>query len=102
MAILLRDRAPIDGVFCTSDLIAFGARRYIQEAGLVLQDEIILVGFDDSPLNDWIAPWLSSVRVPYDEFGHAIAEAIVGSPMSERGNRHVLNHSLIVRGKIAT
>jgi LacI family transcriptional regulator len=101
IATLLRDRAPIDGVFCTSDLIAFGAHRYLQEAGLVVQDEIILVGFDDSPLNDWIAPWLSSVRVPYDEFGHAIAEAIVGLPMSDRGNKHVLNHTLIVRSTIA-
>lgn len=100
MARLMRTRARIDGVFCTSDLIAFGAHRYAQEAGIVVPDDIMLVGFDDSPLNDWIAPWLSSVRVPYDAYGHAIAEEIVAIRASNLGNQQVLTHSLIVRGKI--
>ncbi|MCP4381993.1 MAG: hypothetical protein GY798_11380 [Hyphomicrobiales bacterium] len=28
-----------------------------------------MVRFDDNPLNEWVAPWLTSVRVPYDAYG---------------------------------
>ncbi len=82
------------GIFCTSDLIAFGAHRRIQEAGLAVPRDLILVGFDDSPLNDWVAPWLDSVRVPYDSFGPAIARA-VADPAGAAET--MLPHRLIVR-----
>ena len=35
------------------------------------------MGFDDNPLNDWVAPWLSTVHIPYDAFGIAVTEALV-------------------------
>ena len=57
--------------------------------------DLTLVGFDDSPLNDWVAPWLDSVRVPYDSFGPAIARAIAGSP--DANAETTLPHRLIVR-----
>jgi LacI family transcriptional regulator len=60
------------GIFCASDLIAYGAHRRLAECGLHVPADVLLVGFDDNPLNDWIAPWLSSVGVPYDRFGPAV------------------------------
>jgi LacI family transcriptional regulator len=64
------------GLFCTSDLIAYGAAHRARELGLAVPGELLIVGFDDSPLNRWIAPWLSSVRVPYERYGAAIVEAL--------------------------
>jgi LacI family transcriptional regulator len=85
------------GVFCASDLIAYGAHRRLVEAGLQVPRDVILVGFDDNPLNDWVAPWLSSVRVPYGRFGPMVADALV--PL-ERGEavREILPHQLVPRG----
>lgn len=74
-AALLRGKPP-KGIFCASDLIAYGAHRRAREAGLSVPGELRLHGFDDNPLNDWIAPWLSSVRVPYRGFGAAIVETL--------------------------
>ncbi len=34
-----------------------------------------MAGFDDNPLNDWVAPWLSSVRVPCNRFGPTVVAA---------------------------
>jgi hypothetical protein len=66
---------PVDVVICTSDLIAFGACRYFLETlGRALPG---IIGFDDSPLNDWIAPWPTSIRIPYDAYGAAIVELIL-------------------------
>lgn len=84
------------GIFCTSDLIAYGAHRRLAEVGLRVPEDVLLVGFDDSPLNDWLAPWLSSVRVPYDRFGPAVLTALEavwrGEPV-----RIVLDHLVVAR-----
>lgn len=64
------------GIFCASDLIAYGVFRELLDAGLRVPEDVRLYGFDDNPLNDWVAPWLSSVRVPYRGFGAAIAAVL--------------------------
>ena len=59
-------------IFCTTDEIAFGVARRCFELGLDLRRDITLFGFDGNPLNEFLAPWLSTVRVPYDGFGAAV------------------------------
>ena len=84
------------GVFCTSDLIAYGAQRRSASAGLLAGRDLHFVGFDDSPLNEWVAPWLNAVRVPYAEYGAAIVQALRG----DKGDT-VLPHRLVVRDAVA-
>jgi LacI family transcriptional regulator len=85
------------GIFCLSDLIAYGAHRRLAEAGLRVPQDVVLVGFDDNPLNDWVAPWLSSVRVPYDRFGPAVVAGLREIAQG-RDVDTVLEHRLVVRG----
>ena len=73
---LMALKLPPAAVFCTSDLIAYGAHRYLRENHPGLLERIRLVGFDHSPLNTWVAPWLSGIRVPYGEYGDAIVRAL--------------------------
>lgn len=68
-------RPPV-AVFCTSDLIAYGAHRCLRENHPDLLEQVRLVGFDHSPLNTWVAPWLTGIRVPYGEYGDAIVRAL--------------------------
>lgn len=84
-----------DALLCTGDLIAFGAHRAMLEArnGAGLPP---FYGFDDNPLNEWVAPWLSSVRIPYDAFGETIVELIVEPQAAER-QRRILEHRLVPR-----
>jgi LacI family transcriptional regulator len=86
------------GIFCLSDLIAYGVHKRLMEAGVSVPAETLIVGFDDNPLNNWLAPWLSSVRVPYASFGDAIVDAFDGI-WSGATPRHVeLPHELVLRG----
>ena len=94
--LLARDRRPV-GLFCASDLIAFGAHRKAIESGLSVPSDLTIVGFDDSPLNDWVAPWLSSVRVPYDRYGPAIVEAMTAMLDGRRASSTLLPHRLVIR-----
>lgn len=55
-------------IFCGSDQIAYGAYRRCRELGLSVPGDIRIYGFDDNPLNEWLAPWLNTVRIPYAAF----------------------------------
>ena len=82
-----------DIVICTSDLIAFGARRAFVEHG---SRPPRLIGFDDSPMNEWVAPWLTSIRIPYERFGTAIVSLLAG-PAGKRPLASIQPFRLVVR-----
>lgn len=85
------------GVFCSSDLIAYGAHRALLALGLRVPQDVTLLGFDDNPLNDWLAPWLSSIQVPFAAFGAAVAAAIERLGNGDAVEDTILPHRLIVR-----
>jgi LacI family transcriptional regulator len=98
MAALLAQRDEPAAVFCSSDLIAFGAHRRLRESRRLAPQGPALIGFDDNPLNDWIAPWLSSVRVPYREFGPAIVKTLERLWRGETGDTPLLPFEFVDRG----
>ncbi len=81
------------GIICASDMIAFGAHRGLVEAGLAPGAMPRLLGFDDNPLNPWVAPWLSSVRIPYQAYGDAVVRMIEGTAP----RRIILDHEIVDR-----
>lgn len=85
------------GILCPSDLMAYAAYRLATETGLSIPDDCCVVGIDDNTFNAWIAPWLSSVSIPYREFGPVVVEQLVarwgGAPVSDR----ILPHEFIAR-----
>lgn len=65
------------GLLCVSDQIAYGAYRFAREAGIRVPDDCALVGIDGNRLNAWIAPWLRSIHVRYEDFGGAVVELLL-------------------------
>lgn len=65
-----------DVIICLSDMLAYGAYRRAQESGLTPNKDIIFFGFDDNPLNPWIANWLNSVGVPANLYGPATVQTL--------------------------
>mgnify|MGYP002721792218 CR=1 FL=1 len=74
-AIGLRAAWP-EGLLCVSGQVAYGAFRAAREAQLRVPQDCRLVGIDGSSLNPWLAPWLESVRVPYERFGPVILDQL--------------------------
>ncbi len=93
MARMLAQAKRPQAVFCTSDLIAYGANRRAAESGLMGGRDIVFVGFDDNPLNPWVAPWLHAVRVPYSQYGAAIVSALTAA----ESQFIILPHCLTIR-----
>ena len=77
-----------DAAFCTSDEIAYGVARACREAGLAPGRDVTIFGFDGSPINEYLAPWLNTVRVEHDAYGPAVVALLKsywsgGSPLRE-------------------
>ncbi len=98
-SILKLDPRP-QAIFCAGDKNAYGVHRRCEELGLRVPEEVALFGFEDNPLNKWLAPWLSTVRVPYERFGpiiRKVLQQIKAGEFSDGAPQVILPHELIIR-----
>ncbi|MFN3267002.1 MAG: LacI family DNA-binding transcriptional regulator [Deinococcales bacterium] len=61
---LLRRSDPPDAVFCANDITAIGAIDAARQRGVLVGQDVSVVGFDDIPMAAWSAYNLSTVRQP--------------------------------------
>ncbi|MBN1669339.1 MAG: LacI family DNA-binding transcriptional regulator [Anaerolineales bacterium] len=66
-----------DAIFVASDAMAIGVLRAIREAGLVVPNDIALVGFDDLPPATMATPQLTTIHQPIARFGYKAVETLV-------------------------
>ena len=104
---LLRSRLLAEGkslseataVICGNDQLAFGALIECYRQGIVVPDQVSIVGFDDLEFASQILPTLTTIRVPAEEIGRRAAAFLVdrlnglASPMTTE-----VAVSLVVRG----
>jgi len=64
------------GLLCVSDMMAYGAFRLASEQRVGIPSDCLIMGIDANPLNAWIAPWLTSVRIPYEDFGARVVDQL--------------------------
>jgi DNA-binding LacI/PurR family transcriptional regulator len=64
--LLARSDAP-DAVFCANDITAIGAIDAARERGVVVGQQVSVVGFDDIPMAAWSAYNLTTVRQPVQQ-----------------------------------
>lgn len=91
-----------DAVFAANDSMAIGVLSALREAGLSVPEDLALAGFDDIPIARYIAPPLTTVRVPILELGltavERLLDAIEGGAPRGRGRRaEVLPTELVIR-----
>ena len=77
MRALLELPEPPSAVFAAADLMAAGAMRTIEEAGLRCPDDVAVVGFDDIQLAQLMNPGLTSVRQDARGLGTAAGRSLV-------------------------
>ena len=98
----LLDRG-VTAIVCASDVMALGAIRAVRQRGLRVPEDVSVIGADDSHLNEFTNPPLTTLRQP----AAGIARAAVGSLMDQiRGEAPaagelLLQPELVVRGSTA-
>jgi len=81
---LIDEGAGVDGVFCTTDVVAIGALRALGDRGLRAPGDVRVVGFDDVPLASYLTPSLTSIAPDHAAMADAVIEMIVGRITGER------------------
>ena len=78
-------------VFAASDAIAFGAMRAIQEKGLIIPDDMSIIGFNDSEMSSYTTPALTTISAPAYDMGQHGANLIyaatnlnIGTPLKAK------------------
>jgi LacI family transcriptional regulator len=102
METLLDQRPDIDGVFACNDSMALGAIHTVCRRGLCIPDDLLLVGYDNTPEAASYWPPLTSVRQGLQQSGQIAVEEL--HQMIESDTRqqlvprqHILKPELIVR-----
>ncbi len=96
-AVRLLDRARFDAIVCGNDQIAYGAYRRCRELHLAIPGDTAIYGFDDNPLNQWLAPWLNTVSVPHVRFAEAALAGMDRLGAGEAPGDAILPYDLVLR-----
>lgn len=84
-------------IACANDVMAFGAKRYVESIGLEIGTDISLTGYDDTPVADLID--LTSIAQPIALIASKVVELLLAEISHQRPpDYHVmLEPSLVVR-----
>ncbi|MBP2436437.1 LacI family DNA-binding transcriptional regulator [Microbacterium amylolyticum] len=89
---------PFDALFVASDLMARGAIDALRDADLRVPDDVLIVGFDDSPVAIGATPALTTIRQPSFHAGELITNTLLSRLRGEPAEHAtVLPTELIIR-----
>lgn len=88
-----------DAIFAQSDVMAIGAMRAVQEAGLAIPGDVAFVGFDDLPIASTLPLKLTTVHQPITHFGIKAVDLLIDiiEKGSKPAKRTILDAELIIR-----
>ena len=86
-------------IVACNDLMAIGAIRAIQDAGLTVGRDISVTGFDNIPISEYVQPSLTTVSQPIYQIGRSACEMLVDLLNEENSDRKqiLLEPALMVR-----
>lgn len=91
----LQDRPT--AVFAVSDLIAIGALKEINAAGLHVPNDIAVVGFDKIDFSNMTNPTLTTIAQPMRKMGNVAARMLIEKIKGEEVESIILDHELVIR-----
>jgi DNA-binding LacI/PurR family transcriptional regulator len=94
---ILSTRRDITAVFGFNDLLALGAMRALQEAGLLIPQNFSVIGFDNILMSGYMNPALSTINVPKYEIGCALIRQLIGVIQDRPPQHQRLTTNFVVR-----
>ncbi len=99
MRYLLESGIPFTAVIVANDLMAIGAMHAIRQAGLRIPDDISIVGFDNAPHSQYLAPPLTTIHFDFEIQNRLVFQflfELIKNPDREP-HQHILLPNLVVR-----
>lgn len=101
--LLLDMDEPPDAIFAASDYLALGAIRAIRDRGLVVPDQIGIVGFSNEEFSSQVSPAITTIDQFSESLGSVAATSLIDQLKVKTAGgefvarRHILSPKLIVR-----
>lgn len=88
----------VEGIFCASDILAFGAIDALRARGKAVGRDVAVVGFDDVPAASWPAYALTTVRQPRNQMVREAVRILMARINGDRTRRiSLLSGKLVER-----
>ena len=71
------DKREATAIFCAADLIAVGVLKHAKDAGLMVPNDLSVIGFDDIPWSAYCTPSLTTVEMPVDEMASEAVDTLL-------------------------
>lgn len=97
---LLKEKELPTAVFACYDQIAFGAMRAFQENGIRVPEDISIIGFDNTVMDNYHPVTLSSITNPVDQMGATAVKILldaINHPRSHVVQNVALQSRLVIR-----
>lgn len=99
---LLADHSAVTAVIASNDLIALGAIQTLARLGKRCPEDVSVVGFNDMPFLEMMAPPLTTVRVSHYDLGFEAARMLIEMLRRPTARRKILMPArLVIRGSTA-
>ena len=101
---LLAMRPRPDACFAYNDVIAIGALQHLVSRGVVVPDDVSVVGFDDIAMCEAMTPRLTSVRIDHDLLGRTAVDAVRALPAAGGAPVSAVppERAAVVRGRLTS
>lgn len=99
---LLSQSPPPDAIVALDDMLAIAAMRAAKQQGYRIPDDIAIVGFNDSPLCEYVEPRLTSVAVEIPTLARRATEMLIGliEGHEPTPKRQIVPARLVKRGSV--
>lgn len=74
---LLEQNPHVTALFCANDLTAIGALKAVRELGLLVPNDLSIIGIDDIETSQFVSPMLTTIRIPMSELGTMTAKLLI-------------------------
>ncbi len=86
----------VDGIFSANDVAAIGAMQYLKLKGVLIPEEITIVGFSNEPTSVVMEPSLTTIDQSGDEMGK-LATSLLLKQINAKGGMPLSAETLIIK-----
>ena len=97
-------KRPPTAIFCSNDFLAIGVLEGARDMGLMVPEDLSVVGFDDMPMMAYFKPGLDTIQQPAYDMGKIGSEVLlrrIDNPDQKPVHR-ILDTQLIVRQSVCS
>jgi LacI family transcriptional regulator len=101
-AALVSRNPDLTAIVAGNDLLALGALRALNDAGVNVPGDMSLTGYNDMPFVDLVQPPLTTVGLPYREMGEMAAQTLLARMRGDRDEPQVIKLRPTLRVRAST